>query len=401
MARRETAVGPGSRALVVDLVRSAGQISRVELTQATGLTQPAISIIVRKLLADGVIIEVGNSASTGGKPRSLLSINARARLGIGIHLGVDSAVFVASDSTGGLFGRQRFRGANGDAPADVVQRIGESYRQFTVDLAIDDSTVAGVAIVVPGPIGLDQRMMGPPAMRNWVDFPLRAALAERIPHSVLVDNDAAAAALGEYWSRQVARTSAFGCIYMGGGIGAGVVIDGSLVRGSSSNAAEVGHISIDRRGRECFCGNVGCVERYAAPMVVVAAARSRSSEMTAIDLVGDVERVFDRIARAAVQGHAIAVELIEESASAVAEGALTLANMSDIDELVLAGWAFAVAGPMYARAITRTLRERAFARRVHEVRVELSSNPRDSAAVGAAALIMQGSLTPGHGPQVA
>ncbi|PPH57303.1 ROK family transcriptional regulator, partial [Rathayibacter sp. AY1D7] len=80
MARREsTPAAPGSRALVVDLIRSSGPISRVELTAATGLTQPAISMIVRKLLTDGIVRQTG-STSTGGKPRQLLEINARARI---------------------------------------------------------------------------------------------------------------------------------------------------------------------------------------------------------------------------------------------------------------------------------------------------------------------------------
>ncbi len=84
MARREsTAAGPGSRALIVDLIRSSGPISRVELVEATGLTQPTISNIVRRLIDDGVVRETGDTVATGGKPRTMLVINSRAAYGVG------------------------------------------------------------------------------------------------------------------------------------------------------------------------------------------------------------------------------------------------------------------------------------------------------------------------------
>lgn len=402
MARRETSVGPGSRALVVDLIRSAGAISRVELTEATGLTQPSISNIVRKLLNDGVVRETGGTVATGGKPRTLLTINARAAFGIGIQLGPDNAVCVAVDTTGGVFGRQRFDGAGSDEPDAVVERLARDYRGFLTGLGIDESGVAGVAIVAPGPINVPQGLVvGPPSMQAWLDFPLRDRFARLVRTPVLVDNDAAAAALGEFWSRQVSRDSTYACIYMGTGIGAGIVIDGSLYRGASSNASEVGHISIDPRGMDCFCGNRGCVERYASPPEVVAIARRDTALGIELGLDADDERAFDAIARAAIQNHPRALELIRTSAAHLADAALTFSNLADLDQITLAGWGFAIAGSIYARAIRDELSSRGFARRAHGTTVALSNNPRDAAAVGAAALILQGSLTPGHGPRVA
>ncbi|WP_202610558.1 ROK family protein [Herbidospora solisilvae] len=112
-------------------------------------------------------------------------------------------------------------------------------------------------------------------------------------------------------------------------------------------------------------------------------------------------RAFDVLARAAVYGDDQARALIAESASLLADGALTLANLWDLDTLVLAGPGFAVAGSLYVSEIRRRLGESAFSRQVHPVQVDLSSNPRDAAAIGGAALVLQGSVAPGHGPQVA
>lgn len=405
MARREsTPESPGSRALIVDLVRSSGPISRVELTQATGLTQPAVSVIVRKLLDDGVIVEKGLAPSTGGKPRRLLDINSRAGIGIGIQLGFDTMTFVATDTNGGVVARQGFWGAQTAPPIEVVQRIGHAYRQFLELAGVTVADVTGVAVVVPGPLDHDQGgIVEAPTLPAWTGFPLRQHLEEMLATPVLVDNDASAAALGEFWSRGISRYSTFGAIYLGTGIGAGVVTDGSLYRGASSNATEIGHISVDSAGAECACGNYGCLELVASPGAILRAAATRRDELGGLSLSFEQSLVqfdYDTLALAAIAGHGVAEELITQGARAVARATLTFCNLFDLDEIVLTGPAMANAGSIYARE-TRAALERSFARRSHAVSVDLSANPRDAAAIGGAAMTLQGSLAPGHGPALA
>ncbi|QHC69223.1 ROK family protein [Rathayibacter sp. VKM Ac-2801] len=402
MARREsTPAAPGSRALVVDLIRSSGPISRVELTTATGLTQPAISMIVRKLLTDGIISQTGSS-STGGKPRQLLEINARARIAIGLQLGFESITLVATDTSGGVIARQQIDGAALASPEEVTARLVAAYDDFVRGTGIDRRSIAGVAVVAPGPIDQSAgRVLGPPTLHHWRDFPLREELGAGLGAPILLDNDAAAAGIGEYWSRGVSRHRTFGSIYVGTGIGAGVVLDGALLRGASSNAVEIGHVTIVPGGRECFCGNLGCLERYAAPTVVVDEARADPTAFADLDLAFRPEehaRDFDVLSLAAINGHPAASALIERAAGHLADGALILANLFDLDELVLTGPGVAIAGSIHTRAIRARLDERRFARRAHPIDVELSSNPRDAAAVGASSLVLQSTLSPGHGP---
>ena len=402
MARPEsTPAAPGSRALVVDLIRSSGPISRVELTAATGLTQPAISLIVRKLLTDGIIRQTGSSA-TGGKPRQLLEINTRARIGVGIQLGFEAITLVATDTGGGIVARQQIDGAALAPPDDVTERIIRGYADFVRGAGLDLHTIAGVGVVAPGPI--DQvagRVLGPPTLQHWRDFPLREELSAGIGVPLLIDNDAAAAAVGEFWSRGISRRQTFGSIYIGTGIGAGIVLDGALFRGASSNGAEIGHITVVPDGRECFCGNVGCLERYAAPAVVVNDASEERDAFDDLHLSFAIEhnaRDFDVLGLAAVNGHAAAGALVQRSADYVAEAAVTLANLFDLDALLMTGPGVAIAGSVYTRAIRTRLESHRFARRAHPISVELSANPRDSAAIGASSLVLQSTLSPGHGP---
>ena len=401
MARPQaTPESPGSRALVVDLIRSSGPISRVELTTATGLTQPAISLIVRKLLDDGVIVDAGTAPSTGGKPRRLLDMNRRARHGIGIQLGLESATFVATDTNGGVIARERLPGAGTEDPTMVITRLAAALRSFASAADIPPASVNGVALVVPGPMRMNPDVViEAPSLPHWREVPVRAEFERALGMPVLVDNDASAAARGECWSRGVSRYHSFACIYIGSGVGAGVVVDGALFRGASSNAAEIGHIAVATDGPECFCGNYGCLEVMAAPRVMVqrGLAHPGIAARLRLDERATVAQNWEAISRAAVAEDPDAAELVTDGANAVGRAALTLTNLFDLDEIVLSGPGIATAGSIYVREVRTALR-RSFARKTHLTTVDLSINPTDSAAIGAAALTLQGELAPGHGP---
>ncbi|WP_329086236.1 ROK family transcriptional regulator [Streptosporangium sp. NBC_01469] len=405
MARRESAAaGPGSRALVVDLIRSSGPISRVELVEATRLTQPTISNIVRRLIDDGVVRETGATVATGGKPRTLLVINSRSAYGVGIRVGADTITCVVTDTRGGTIGRELVSVTPAEGPEDIVAQLAALYNDVTQGLGLSPQSVAGLAVVGPGPVDVARgRFLALPGLERWADLDLGQALTLRLGVPVLVDSDAAAAAVGEFWGRQVSRERTFGCLYMNSGIGSGVVLDGALHRGASSNAGEIGHVSVLRDGERCRCGGRGCLELYAAPSALVERARSTPDLAGRLGIRPDDPdaRAFDVLARAAIYGDGQARALVDESALFLADGALTLANLWDLDTLVLAGPGFAIAGSLYVSEIRRRLAERAFSRAVHTVEVDLSSNPRDAAAIGGAALVLQGSVAPGHGPQVA
>ncbi|XVU27962.1 ROK family transcriptional regulator [Actinoplanes sp. CA-054009] len=383
MARREApAGGPGSRALIVDVIRSAEQISRVELAEVTGLTQPSISNIVRDLIADGIVHETGSAGSLRGKPRKLLAINPADHFGVGFELGPDSVTCVAIDLTGGVVGREAVPLDRGDLPGQLAAR----FDDFIAGLDLPRHRVEGLAVVAPA--------TGP--FTEWGT--IGDQLSERLKLPVLVENDAAAAALGEFWSRRVSREQSFGCVYLSTGIGAGMVFGGALFRGASFDAGELGHLSIAYDGRPCPCGNQGCVERYASMTATVDEVRAHPALSARLRLDGTVSSAYDAIARAAVSGDPDAHEVIEEAAGYLSVAVTSMVNLLDLGRIVLTGPGVAVAGSIYARRLRTHLARTAHARGRHEVQVELSAQPRNAAGIGAAALVVQASIAPGHTP---
>ncbi|QHT54992.1 ROK family transcriptional regulator [Cellulomonas sp. H30R-01] len=379
-----------SRAAILDLIRAAGTISRVELTRATGFTAATISTVVRRLIDDGLVVEVGRAESTGGKPRMLLELDPYARFAVGVHLDHAGITYVIANLGGAIVARWRRPGAGSDDPREVVARIAAEIRATVARVGVDPERVLGLGVVSPGPITASTGMtLTPPVMQAWTEFPLAAALEDAVGLPVLLDNDATAAAIGEYWSGGI-TASAFAALYMGTGIGSGIIVDGTVFRGASSNAGEVGHICVDLDGPECWCGSRGCVEALAGPAAVVAAARAAGIELSGRTVAED----FATLARAASRGEEEPLRVIERSARYLGVAAQTLANVLDLELVVLTGPAFAMAGSLYVPEVEARLAQSFFARGNHTVRVAISSNAPEAAAVGAAALVLQSELTP-------
>lgn len=394
MTTWQRARGAATTSQLLDVVRSGGPISRVEISQRMNLTPAAVSFIVRGLLEQGLMEEVGRVASNGGKPRTLLAITPGARYGVGVHLGSEETIYIVSNMAGGVIGRLCCARRPDLSPSDTVDTIARDIDVLLNALGMKREGMVGVGIVAPGPIDYPAgRIFGNPSLGDWSSFPLRDELSLRMNLPVVVDKDATAAAIGEFWGGRVDAPLSFACVYMGQGIGSGIVVDGSAFRGSTSNAGEIGHVSLDVHGELCRCGNRGCLELFAMPATVVRRARERGMDFSGVRPASEA-RLFDEISRRAINQDALALELVRESAEYIAEGVLTLVNLLDLDQIVLGGPGFAVAGAIYVQAIRATLEHRFFARRAHAVEVQFSKHPRDAAALGASALVLQHELAP-------
>nr|WP_043346331.1 ROK family transcriptional regulator [Beutenbergia cavernae] len=383
-----------SRSAILDVVRAAGTISRVELTRATGLTGATVSTVVRRLIDEGLIVEVGRAESTGGKPRTLLRLEPRARFAVGVHLDVAGITYVLANLGGGVVARWRTAGTAGDGPEDVVARVVAEIGDMFSRVGVEKDRLLGVGLVGPGPLsgGTAVTWVADPASSGMAPFPFGEAIEAALDMPVLLDNDATAAAVGEYWAGGIESTSALGALYMGAGIGGGVVVGGVAFRGASSNAAEIGHVCVDLAGPECWCGARGCVEAVAGPAAVVAAARARGVDLGPAGRPAAED--FATLARAALRGDAVASSILEFSARYVAVAAQTFANLMDLDLIVLTGPAFGIAGSLYLPVVTEHLERAFFARDSHPVHVRISSSAHEAAAIGAAALVLQSELAP-------
>ncbi|WP_133915078.1 ROK family transcriptional regulator [Streptomyces sp. NBC_00582] len=336
-------------ALVLDLLRSAGRdgISRLELADRTGLTPQAVSKITGRLREEGFAAEAGQRASTGGKPRTLLRLVPDAGHAVGVHLDRDELRAVLVDLDGGVVGERRVPldlGAGAEAVLEAVARQAEELGYGA------GGSLLGVGVALPGPLdhvhGVLHRVTGFP---EWDGFPLRDTLAERLRVPVVVDKDTNAAALGLAVGGE---SGSFAYLHLGTGLGAGLVIGGTVHRGARTGAGEFGHQVIQMDGLHCSCGNRGCVEALC---------------LAAIGK-GDVS----------------------EAARVLGEGAANLVGLLDIDLVLLGGRTVTAAPGPFVRGVTSVLADRARREGTPDgaVPVRLAPGGDRAVAAGAAQLLL-------------
>lgn len=393
------AVRPPSRgtsgSLVLDLIRTYGTVSRVELAERSGLTAATITHVVRDLIGEGLVHEVGRAPTALGSPRRLLELDGGARHAVGVQLDRCASTVVVTDFAGRRVASAGLRGVGQDSPEVTLRVLAGHVRALLDSAAVAPADVLGVGVVTHGPQdrGRGVVLSDQPTPR-WRGFPLTSTFAELLDIPVLLENDATAAAVGEQRAGSWG-VDTFGVLYMASGVGGGVIVDGEVYRGRASNTVELGHIPLDPQGPRCVCGSRGCAETVAGPAAVVAAAlavRGARERLALRGRPGDTLADFQRIARAAVRGDVLASTLLAESARRLGTATVTLMNLFDLDTVVLAGPALGVAGPLYVDVMQEVVERGALARLLRPVQVLLSRDTRVSAAIGGALVVLRSPL---------
>jgi predicted NBD/HSP70 family sugar kinase len=289
-------------ALVLGLLRAAPEgSSRVELAAGTGLTPQAISKIIARLRADGLVAETGHAASTGGKPRTLLRLRPGAVCAAGLAIDRQRSDLLLLDIAGGV----RYRaavpvGLATAAPERVVALLASEVRR-ALAAAPPGARVPGVGVGCRGPLDhLNGVLHRPAGLRSWDRFPLRDALAAHLDGvPVHVDKDTNVAVL------RAAGTSGTAYLHLADGLGAGLLLDGAVYRGARTNAGEFGHQVVQIDGPPCACGGRGCLEALCLAALADGdhAAAARLLGIGAANLV----RLLD-IGRIVLGGHAVLAE---------------------------------------------------------------------------------------------
>lgn len=365
-----------SHGRILDIIRAAGAISRVEIADRSGMTGASVTNIVRSLLDMDLVREIGQAESTGGKRRTLLAIAPESRYAVGVHARPESTTYTVSDMAGRSVGR---RVLSGLPPEDASERLRCDVTDLLDDLAIPRTSVLGIGVAAGQSLRADLEAADPT---------VRAG--ERLAGAPLVvDREAVAAAVGEFWQGTAAQPTSFSTLSMGDEFGAGFINAGTAWRGATASAGEIGHIPVQGDGIPCACGRSGCLQAVASPAAVVQAAEAEGVLTSSTG--SSVADRFDDLARRAVLHEARPRELIVASAQRLAAVAVTVADVTDVEMFILTGSGFAVAGAIYARHIRQALAQD---RPTQQVAVELAHNPRDASAIGASALVLQRALTP-------
>jgi predicted NBD/HSP70 family sugar kinase len=267
-----------NRSLLLGALHRDGPLSRADLAKRTGLTRATVSAVVRDLIDESIVEELGlSSAGRVGKPGTLVGIDADGRHVLSIDVS-EPTQFVGSivNLDGKVVVRRTFerQGRTGRAAVSLLGRV-------CSDLVADATQpLLGIGIASPGIVSPDG-VIAITAHLRWTDLPLAAELSAKFGLPVCVVNDANAAALAEltFGERSTANLI---CVRVDEGVGAGLVLDGRLFTGSSHAAGEIGHVVVDATGAMCACGKRGCLETEVSEPLLNRRLEAAAADATAI-----------------------------------------------------------------------------------------------------------------------
>lgn len=391
-------MGDFNLTVILDAIRrSPAGLSRVELAQIVGLSPQTISNISRRLLDQDLIYEAGKEGTGPGKPRTMLRLNSSGMYAVGVHLDPAVTTFVVLDLVGAAVKHSRMKTPAGSDAGAVIDTIAAEIKQLISDSGVDPARIAGLGIASPGPIDLEEgTVVDPPLLLGWDRVPLRDALAAATGLSTIVDKDVTSAAVAETWAGGPSGAGSFIFMYMGSGIGCGIVLNDEVVRGTSGNAGEIGHIVVDPDGAPCDCGLRGCIKSTCIPQVLVAqAVEAGVLDGPLAEVTGPaLQESFLALAAAASAGDSRATKIIDHSAELVARAVSTVTNALDVDRVVFGGPFWTCLSQRYLERIPELVREASATRKIHEIEVVGTGVGEDVGAVGAACLVLEHTLAP-------
>ena len=343
------------RSLLLQQLFREGPASRADLARTTGLTRVTVSDLVGQLVADGLVEELGAPAgSRVGKPPVLVGLDAESTHIVGLDLSATDRMTGAVVNLGGVV-RARHElpldGAVGDAAVALVHRLASEL------IAMTDRPVLGVGVGSPGVVDAAGTVIDAPNLA-WTDTPLARSLADALGLPVFVANDADTAVLGEH-TFGASDDGGLMLLRVGTGVGAGLILEGSLLHGHRGAAGEIGHVVVDPDGDRCACSRTGCLETLLA-----------------------VPHLRRRLA-AGDDPDAVLTAVGEQLGAALAPVVGTL----NLHELVLSGPRELLDGPL-REAADRTIRERTMPVSSAGLVVRTSRLGEDVVLVGAAVLVL-------------
>jgi len=290
-----------SRDLVLTALRERGAMSRAELARYVRVSPSTISAVVQDLVADGLIVGTGGTGgtagngATGGPPASpprtgrpglRLTLNPGAGAVAGVEFGFRQLRVELCDLAHNMIGS-----ADCGLPEDHASAGGLAAARRLLDQALaaaglPHSALIGAGVSLPGPVRQHPDLIKPsailPGWRGVTGRDIEAALG--VP--VSIDNDSNLAALGEHvWGAGQGCTDCV-TIRFHNGIGCGLFVNGTLVRGAAGGAGEIGHLTVDERGPLCRCGKRGCLDSYAAIPAILDALAPQYGPLTVGALLG-------------------------------------------------------------------------------------------------------------------
>jgi len=260
-----------NRSAILAHLGAHGSASRADLARALTVSPALMTSLIKELIADGLLVELEHSPSHGGRPARMLGLVSSAGRAIGVKVVADHVAFVEV-------------GIDGTVRRSAIEPFDASSTMVLADLTSllqrfiaggSNEPLLGIGVGVPGSVDQQGSGLVDSAQLGWQQVPVGSTLRRAFALPVLVENNVNALAVAERLYGVGRKHENFLVVTIGTGVGAGIVVDGVVLRGNGGGAGEIGHIPVGENGPLCSCGNHGCLESYIGEAALVRIAKER------------------------------------------------------------------------------------------------------------------------------
>jgi len=363
-----------NRQIVLNYVREKEPISRATIARETALQRSTISEIVEALTGEGLVEEIGEGKSTGGRRPTLLRLRTVGAIAIGVNITPNYTTIATSNLAGVVVQQQAF-------PTDPVPENTLSHIIEVIHKLSDQSSFEGIGISIPGLVNpATGKIIFVPYFK-WRDLPIGEVISQATGLPVTIDNDANAVALAELWfgRPEVRDARDFIFVLVADGVGTGIIFDGQVYRGVRGAAGEFGHMIVGTNAPVlCSCGNDDCWEAFASERAASARYHKLSAGRSAPNFATLINRALD--------GEQEAKSALTETARYLGTGISNLI-VGFSPEAVIVGGAITRAWPLIEKALTEKI-ERSVRRGLPSARILRSTLNGDPTLMGALSLVL-------------
>lgn len=367
------------------------ELSCADLCELLDKSFPLTHKVVAEMVEEGVVEEVGQAISTGGRRPQLYAL--KSNLGYIVSVAMDQMVtrIALLDMHNNYIGGIKNIKLPLNQNFDFLHKLTDELKKFITEIGIHKSKIIGVGIGMPGFVDIDKGLnysyLSLENEGSIVDY-----IENRIQLPVYIDNDSSLIALAELKFGEAKNKQNTMVVNIGWGIGLGMIINGELYNGCNGFAGELSHIPIFSNNKMCSCGKTGCLQTEASLFLVVEAAIQglKEGKLSVLKDLNkdDIEVTSKAIMNAAANGDKFAVELLFDVGYNIGIGVATLIHLLNPELVVLSGRG-SIAGKIWKTPIQQAINEHCIPRISENTSIVISSFGYEAELIGAAALVMK------------
>ncbi|MFT5783899.1 MAG: putative NBD/HSP70 family sugar kinase [Candidatus Krumholzibacteriia bacterium] len=377
---------------VLRMIWEQKRISRAEIARLAGLSRSTVSEIIAEILPTGLVSEIGEGPSRGGRRPIVLEFRDDACVILGVEMGAAHVAVALTDLRGNVVAWETQGHPVRTDPKGTRLLIAELCTKCLASSKSENKPLVGIGVAVPCPFdpSLPDHLSNV-VLPDWDGKLGLAALSKELGAPLYVDNDANLGALAEHWWGLGGDADNIAYIKVATGIGSGHIIGNEIYRGATGVAGEIGHISIDPNGKECICGLRGCLVTYVGALGLGDRARELLPEYPNSVLVGQDIGIQD-IEEAALTRDPLALKIIREAAGHLGTAVAGMMNLMN-PAVVILGGDMSRLGELLLDPLRETVSSRTLVRSVAAADILVSKLGPRSVAVGAATLVLKTCLS--------